>query len=54
MIFGSSLIKEVDPSAISKMGPTFPKVAERGPKCKESPAPQDLVPMGQKVDPIYV
>ena len=32
MIFGPSLIKEVDPPAISKMGPTFPKVAERGPK----------------------
>ena len=37
MIFGPSLIKEVDPPAISKMGPTFPKVAERGPKCKEAP-----------------
>ena len=37
MIFGPSLLKEVDSPAISKMGPTFPKVAERGPKCKEAP-----------------
>ena len=33
MIFGPSLVKEVDPPAISKMGPRFPKVAERYPKC---------------------
>ena len=54
MIFGPSLIKEVDPSAISKMGPTFPKVAERGPKGAGSPAWQNLVPKGQSVEPIYV
>ena len=54
MLFGPSLVKEVDPPAISKMGPTFPKVAERDPKGAGSPAGQDLVPMGQKVDPIYV
>ena len=54
MIFGPSLIKEVDPPAISKMGPTFPKVAARGPKGAGSPALQDLVPEGQNVEPIYV
>ena len=40
MIFGPSLVKEVDPPAISKMGPKFPKVAERGerdPKGAEAP-----------------
>ena len=36
MIFGSSLIKEVDPSAISKMEPAFPRVPERGMKGAQS------------------
>ena len=52
MIFGSSLIKEVDPPAISKMGPTFPKVAERGPKCKERPRCRIWSPWA-KVRPQY-
>ena len=47
MIFGPSLIKEVDPSAISKMGPTFPKVAEGGPKCKK-PRVAEFGPKGPK------
>ena len=54
MIFGPSLIKEVDPPAISKMGPTFPKVAERGPKGAGSPPAQDLVAKGQSVESVYV
>ena len=54
MIFGPSLLKEVDSPAISKMGPTFAKVAEGGPKGAGSPAPQDLAPKGQSVEPIYV
>ena len=37
MIFGSSLIKEVDHPAISKMGPKLSKLPKLHPKCKESP-----------------
>ncbi len=47
MIFGPSLVKEVDPPAISKMGPRFPKVAERGPKCKK-PRAAEFAPQGTK------
>ena len=52
MIFGPSLIKEVDPPAISKMGPTFPKVAEGGPKGAGSPRRRIWSPWA-KVRPQY-
>ena len=50
MIFGPSLVKEVDPPAISKMGPTFPKVAERGPKGAEAPR-RRILTVAEKVGP---
>jgi hypothetical protein len=50
MIFGPSLVKEVDPPAISKMGPRFPKVAERDPKGAEPTRRRNLT-VAEKMDP---
>ena len=50
MIFGPSLIKEVDPPAISKMGPRFPKVAEGDPKGAE-PTRRRILIVADKLGP---
>ena len=50
MIFGPSLVKEVDPPAISKMGPRFPKVAEGDPKGAE-PTRRRILIVADKLGP---